>query len=271
MISQIDRIKKNDGLASGVRDAPAIEFSGASVELGGRVILQSVDLSVKQGEFVCVIGPSGCGKTTLLRLIAGLVKPSRGEVRVAGQTVISAPADVAVVFQDYGRALLPWRTASGNISFALEAVGVNRSERRPIVQELLGKLGLGQHGHKYPRELSGGMQQRLQIARCLAQRPSILLMDEPFGSLDAMTRQKLQDEVLRMAKQLSMTMFFVTHDLDEALYVGTRVVALRGNPGQVAQTFDVPLPFPRDQFATREHPEFLHLRRALHSAMGEGG
>jgi NitT/TauT family transport system ATP-binding protein len=250
--------------ASGGASANAIvQLRDVSLALGGRPIIDRMTLDVRRGEFVCVVGPSGCGKTTLLRLIAGLLRPDKGVVTYNG-AVVAAPAnDVALIFQDYTKALLPWRTATGNVSLALEARGTPKAERAPRIKALLDKVGLGEHADKYPIQLSGGMQQRLQIARCLAQGPSVLLMDEPFGALDAITRQTLQDEVLRLAAAEGTSVFFVTHDLEEALYLGDRVVVLRPNPGRIAEIFDVKLPRPRDQLGTREHPEFLRLRRQL--------
>jgi NitT/TauT family transport system ATP-binding protein len=248
--------------------APAIRFERVDVVLGGHPILTQIDLDVRRGEFVCVIGPSGCGKTTMLRLVAGLLMPAGGTVRIGGHAVAAPSPEVAVVFQDYGRALLPWRTASGNVSLALEAKGVPAPERRKRIAALLETVGLTQHADKHPGRLSGGQQQRLQIARCLAQEPAILLMDEPFGALDAMTRQSLQDEVLRVVDR-RVTVFFVTHDIEEALYLGDRVVALHANPGRIARIIEVPLPRPRNQLATREHPDFLRLRRELFTVMEE--
>jgi NitT/TauT family transport system ATP-binding protein len=242
---------------------PLMAFESVSMALGGRTILEDINLEVRKHEFVCVVGPSGCGKTTLLRLMAGLLQAQRGTVRYGGQVVTEPASDIALIFQDYTKALLPWRTATGNVALALEANGTPRGQRAAIIAELLAKVGLSQHAHKYPAQLSGGMQQRLQIARCLAQRPRVLLMDEPFGALDAMTRQALQDEVLRIAAASGASVFFVTHDLEEALYLGDRVVALRPNPGRVAEVFDVHLPRPRHQLATREDPQFLRLRRLL--------
>ena len=247
----------------------AFAFDGVSLDLGGRPILRDVSFAVGSGEVVCVIGASGSGKTTLLRLLAGLLAPAAGQVRLAGSAVAGPSRDVAVVFQDYSRALLPWRTAAGNVSLALEALGVPAAERARRIAPLLAKVGLADHAHKYPAQLSGGMQQRLQIARALAQDPSVLLMDEPFGALDAMTRQGLQDEMLRIAAERQATVLFVTHDLEEALYLGDRVVSLQSNPGRIASIVDVPLPRPRNQLATREHPEFLRLRRELFAAMEE--
>lgn len=250
--------------AGGGASANAIvQLRDVSLALGGRPIIDRMTLDVRRGEFVCVVGPSGCGKTTLLRLIAGLLRPDKGVVTYNG-AVVAAPAnDVALIFQDYTKALLPWRTATGNVSLAFEARRTPKAERSPRIKALLDKVGLGEHADKYPIQLSGGMQQRLQIARCLAQGPSVLLMDEPFGALDALTRQTLQDEVLRLAAAEGTSVFFVTHDLEEALYLGDRVVVLRPNPGRIAEIFDVNLPRPRDQLGTREHPEFLRLRRQL--------
>jgi NitT/TauT family transport system ATP-binding protein len=167
------------------------------------------------------------------------------------------------VFQDYGKALLPWRTAAGNVSLALEAGGMRSAERPARIEELLRTVGLPGHAGKYPSEMSGGMQQRLQIARCLAQEPKTLLMDEPFGALDAMTRQGLQDEVLSLVAASGATVIFVTHDLDEAIYLGDRVIGLLPHPGRIGIELPVNLPRPRDQLSTREHPEFLRLRRQL--------
>ena len=242
---------------------PAIAFDGVRLDLGGRRVIDNLSFDVAPGEFACVVGPSGCGKTTLLRLVSGLLPAGGGEVRRFGAPVKGPSREVAVVFQDYGRALLPWRTAAGNIGLALEAIGLSRGERAMRVGALLEKVGLAGHGDKYPAQLSGGMQQRVQIARCLAQEPRILLMDEPFGALDALTRQELQDEITRLVNDSGATTLFVTHDLDEAIYLGDRVFALEANPGRLAEIIDVDLPRPRDQLVTREQPEFLRLRHVL--------
>jgi NitT/TauT family transport system ATP-binding protein len=254
---------------SGKSGSVVIEFRDVGLYLGGKEITKNIEFNVRKGEFVCVIGASGCGKTTLLRLVSGLYQPTTGAVYVDGKKVDGPSRDVAIVFQDYSRALLPWRTAAGNVSLALEAIGMPRAERADRIEALLSKVGLSQHAAKYPSQLSGGMQQRLQIARSLAQGASILLMDEPFGALDAMTRQSLQDEVLELAADTGATVLFVTHDLEEALYLGDRVVALYSNPGRIARIVDIPLTRPRNQLSTREEPDFLHLRRELFGLMEE--
>jgi NitT/TauT family transport system ATP-binding protein len=246
-----------------------LAFEGVSLRFGESEILHEINLTIREGEFVCVVGPSGCGKTTLLRLIAGLLKASAGTLSYRGKAHDRPSSDIAVVFQDYTNALLPWRTAEGNVALALEAARTPKRDRADRIAGLLRKVGLEKHAKRFPTEMSGGMQQRLQIARCLAQEPSVLLMDEPFGALDAMTRQKLQDELLAIVAQSHVTAFFVTHDLEEAIYLGDRVVALAPHPGRIATIFDVTLPRPRDQLATRETPEFLRLRHELFTFIRE--
>lgn len=242
-------------------------FDQVSIHLGGREILSPTSFDVARGEFVCIVGPSGCGKTTLLRAATGLMRPSGGQVRRKGQVVTQPSREVAFVFQDYGRALLPWRTVEGNVSLALEAAAVPAAQRPARIDEVLIKVGLSRHADKFPAQLSGGMQQRAQIARCLAQRPEVLMMDEPFGALDALTRQGLQDEMARLVHEEGLTVLFVTHDLEEAIYLGDRVIALQANPGpgrpSLARMIDVRMARPRDQLGTKEHPEFLTLRREL--------
>jgi NitT/TauT family transport system ATP-binding protein len=246
-----------------VEAEPLIAFDRVSVTLGGLPVLTDIDLRIDAGDFVCVVGPSGCGKTTMLRLLGGLLEPTAGEVRYAGKRITEPRADIAVMFQDYGRALLPWRTVAGNVSLALEALDVPKGERPARIAAALATVGLSAKAEKYPNQLSGGMQQRLQIARCLAQEPKVLLMDEPFGALDAMTRQTLQDEVLSIVAASGATVFFVTHDLEEAVYLGNRVIGLLPHPGRIAIDVRVTLARPRNQLTTREDPEFARLRRHL--------
>lgn len=240
-----------------------ISCDHVSLVLGGVEILRDVSLEIEEGSFVCVVGPSGCGKTSLLRLLAGLWQPTKGSVEFRGSPLTKPRRDIAIIFQDYGRALLPWRTAAGNVSLALEAMKVPQGERAERISSLLKLVGLAGQDGKFLNQMSGGMQQRLQIARALAQRPTVLLMDEPFGALDAITRQSLQDELLSIMASTRATVFFVTHDLEEAIYLGDRVIGLLPHPGRVAVHFDVELRRPRDQLRTREDPEFLRLRREL--------
>jgi len=261
-------------MAAAAAAAPFLGFDDVAIRLGGREILSPTRFTVARGEFVCIVGPSGCGKTTLLRAAAGLVAPSAGEVRREGRVVRAPSREAAFVFQDYGRALLPWRTVEGNVSLALEAAGVPAAERAPRIAEVLAKVGLAAHAQKFPVQLSGGMQQRAQIARCLAQRPALMMMDEPFGALDALTRQGLQDELARLVREDGLTVLFVTHDLEEAIYLGDRVIALQADPGpgrpSLARMIDVRIPRPREQLGTKEHPEFLRLRRELFAFIEQG-
>lgn len=253
-------------------DETVLQFDRIAMHYGDRVVLSPTDLAVRRGEFVCIIGPSGCGKTTLLRTAAGFETPSSGQVLRHGRRITGPSREVAFVFQDYGRALLPWRTVAGNVSLALEAASVPAEQRAERIRQVLGTVGLITHADKFPAQLSGGMQQRVQIARCLAQQPELIMMDEPFGALDAMTREGLQDELLRLVREQGLTVLFVTHDLEEALYLGDRVLALRTNPTperpSLARLIDVPLPHPRNQLSTKEHPEFLRLRRELYGHLG---
>jgi len=249
-----------------------LTFDQVAIQLGGREILSPTSFSVTRGEFVSIIGPSGCGKTTLLRAAAGFLAPSGGVVRRHEQPVTRPSREVAFVFQDYGRALLPWRTVQSNVSLALEAAGVSPAQRAARIAKVLDTVGLSAHAGKFPAQLSGGMQQRVQIARCLAQEPELMMMDEPFGALDAMTRESLQDEVSRLVRSTGLTVLFVTHDLEEAIYLSDRVIALRANPSadkpSLAAMVEVNIPQPRDQLLTKENPEFLRLRRELYGFLG---
>ncbi|HSP74434.1 MAG TPA: ABC transporter ATP-binding protein [Gaiellaceae bacterium] len=219
-----------------------------------------VSFSVDEGEFVCVVGPSGCGKTTLLKCIAGLLRPTRGEVSLRGRRVTGPPEEMALVFQDYSRSLLPWASVRDNVLLPLRHKKLSRDTRRELVVEALDAVGLfGFMGH-YPWQLSGGMQQRVAIARALAYQPQVLLMDEPFASVDAQTRGDLEDLVLRVRDEFGVTVLFVTHDIDESVYLSDRVVVLTHSPTTVKEIVPVALPAPRDQITTKELPEFAHLR-----------
>ena len=226
-------------------------------------ILKDINLSVAAGEFLSIVGPSGCGKTSLLRMIAGHVAPSAGDIEFEGRKVIKPARNRAIVFQDYNRALLPWRTVSGNVELAFEGLAITKADRREKAHALLATMGLAHAAQQYPGALSGGMQQRVQIARCLAQEPKMLLMDEPFGALDAMTRQGLQDEVSRLASEKKLTVIFITHDLEEAIYLGDRVASMTARPGEIADLVNIDLARPRNQLGTREDPRFLAYRHRL--------
>ena len=202
--------------------------------------------------------------------MAGLLSPTRGHVSYRGQQVVGPHREIAVVFQDYAKALLPWRTVAGNVSLALEGCGVPAAERPQRIHELLCKVGLEDRAEAFPVQLSGGMQQRLQIARCLAQSPQLLLMDEPFGALDAMTRQTLQDEVTRLCRDSGVTVVFITHDLEEAIYLGDRVISMEKMPGKIGETLVIDLPRPRDQLTTRENAKFLAYRHQLFKLLPSG-
>ena len=221
--------------------------------------LEDVNLEIAEGELVSIVGPSGCGKSTLLRCIAGLIQPSQGRITLNGKEIHDVPDDLAVVFQDYSRSLLPWLTVRDNVALPLRRRGGSRAERRAAAARALESVGLGGAADKYPWQLSGGMQQRVSIARALAYQPSLLLMDEPFGSVDAQTREDLEDLVLRVRGE-GMTILLVTHDIDESVYVGDRVIVLSRAPGRVVADLAVGLPPARDQITTRELPEFVHLR-----------
>src|SRR5919108_2275463 len=222
--------------------------------------IADASFAVDDREFVCVVGPSGCGKTTLLKCVGGLLRPTRGLVLLRGKPVTSPPEEMALVFQEYGRSLLPWASVRNNVLLPLCHKKLGRQERKELVEEALEAVGLTGFIDHYPWQLSGGMQQRVAIARALAYQPSILLMDEPFASVDAQTRGDLEDLVLRVRHQFGVTIVFVTHDIDESVYLGDRVIVLTHAPTTVKEIVGVQLPRPRDQIATKELPEFAHLR-----------
>jgi NitT/TauT family transport system ATP-binding protein len=219
-----------------------------------------VSLTVDEGEFACVVGPSGCGKTTLLKCIAGLLRPTSGEVLLRGRRVSGPPEEMALVFQEYSRSLMPWASVRNNVLLPLRHKRLKAPERRALVEEALEAVGLTTFIDHYPWQLSGGMQQRVAIARALAYQPTILLMDEPFASVDAQTRGDLEDLILRVREEFGITILFVTHDIDESVYLADRVVVLTHSPTEVKELVPVALPRPRDQIATKELAEFAHLR-----------
>lgn len=246
-----------------VADTPpliSLKQVSKSFKDGQVLALDDVSFDVGPGEFVSLVGPSGCGKTTLLRLINGLITPDSGEVQVKGD--LPAPnSDLAMVFQS--ARLLPWQTVVGNIEFVLSLKGLSRRVRSDRALALLGAVGLRDFADAYPHELSGGMQQRVGLARALAVEPQVLLMDEPFAALDAMTRETLRLELLRMWSRRRMAVVFVTHDIDEAIILSQRVIVLRPRPGRIDSIVDVDLPQPRWQSDPRSLPAFADLRHQL--------
>lgn len=253
--------------------SPLISLKGVSKSFkDGQVLaLDNLMLNIGPGEFVSIVGPSGCGKTTLLRLIDGLIAPDRGEVLVKGRPPIPTQ-DIAMVFQS--ARLLPWRTVAGNIEFVLGLRGHSQQARRSRALALLGAVGLREFAEAYPHELSGGMQQRVGLARALAVEPEVLLMDEPFAALDAMTRETLRGELLRLWERRRMAVVFVTHDIDEAIILSQRIVVMRPRPGRMDGIVNVDLPEPRWQTDPRGLPAFADLRRTLWDrihAMGREG
>jgi NitT/TauT family transport system ATP-binding protein len=228
---------------------------GRSVEA-----LRDLTFRVGAGELVCLVGPSGCGKTTLLRCVSGLLAPTAGRVVLEGLPVSGPPANMAVVLQEYGRSLFPWMTVAANVELPLKEKKLPAARRRELVGRALDAVGLADARAAYPWQLSGGMQQRVAIARAVAYEPRVLLMDEPFAAVDAQTRADLEDLVRRIWAEFSMTILFVTHDIDEAVYLGQRVVILSSSPTVVQEDLAVDLPADRDQLITRSLPRFTALR-----------
>jgi NitT/TauT family transport system ATP-binding protein len=238
------------------------------VSAGPLEVLRDITFELAQGEIIGIVGRSGTGKTTLLRVLGGLLPATTGAVEIDGQTIDGPPETVATVFQDYVNALLPWRTVARNVALPLERK-LSKAERKERVQTALDLVGLGRRGSDHPWQLSGGMQQRVQIARALALSPRVLLMDEPFGALDALTKASLQDELLRMHAQTQATIVFITHDLEEAIYLSDRVFLIAGSPGQLTHEIPTNLPRPRDQITTRETDRYLEVRHLLSTALHE--
>jgi NitT/TauT family transport system ATP-binding protein len=237
---------------------------------GGTTALENIDLEIEQGEFVSLIGPSGCGKSTLLRIIGDLIEPSSGELTVNGKTARQARRDhdYGVVFQD--AVLYDWRTVAKNIALPLELAGWDRERRRTRTEEMLDLVELQGFGEHHPWQLSGGMQQRVAIARALSFDPALLLMDEPFGALDEMTRERLNAELLRIWQASSSTVVFVTHSIAEAVFLSTRVVVMSPRPGRISRIIRIDLPQPRSA-ATREEPRFFELATEVREALHMGG
>ncbi|HHV99633.1 MAG TPA: ABC transporter ATP-binding protein [Clostridiaceae bacterium] len=216
--------------------------------------LDGANLSIEKGEFICLLGPSGCGKTTLLNLLAGFEKPSEGSITIDGKPVEKPSIKHVTIFQNYG--LLPWRTVQGNVQLGLESLGLDKKDIKEIADEYIELVGLGEFKKHHPYQLSGGMQQRVAIARALAVDPDIVFMDEPFGALDALTRMKMQEEVSNIWQKKKKTIIFVTHDIDESVYLADRIVIMTAYPGRIKSIINVPLARKRD----RTHPDFLRIR-----------
>jgi sulfonate transport system ATP-binding protein len=228
---------------------------------GTLLVLDDISLDIAQGEFVSVLGASGCGKSTLLRLVAGLDSDYRGEIRVDGERVRDTSLERGIVFQDHR--LFPWLTASQNILAALRNAPLSTQQKREAVAEHVALVGLEGFEHAYPHQLSGGMAQRVAIARGLVNRPRVLLLDEPFGALDALTRGRLQNELQRIWQHERITMILVTHDVDEAIYLADRVAILSNRPSRIEEVIDVGIARPRDPILTRDAPRFLQLRQNM--------
>ena len=248
---------------------PAIAIRDVRMEYpvsdGVRKVLDGVSYDVAEGHFVAIVGPSGVGKTTLLRLLTGLAQPTGGSIEVRGEKLNGSPKGLAVVLQDYTRSLMPWLTVEKNIALPLRAEKLSKADMKERIRSSLVEVGLEGNEKAYPWQLSGGMQQRVSIARALAVRPSILVMDEPFASVDAQTRFDLEDLVLKVRDDFHITTIMVTHDIDEAVYLSDEVVVLQGKPAKVSDIVPIGLPFPRSQVETRNDHRFAELRTRIYA------
>jgi len=260
------QINPADGAPAG--NYLAIDNLGKRFAAHGNFAFRDISFSVRKGEFAALIGPSGCGKSTLLHIASGLSRPTTGTVRLKGDLITGPRPDMMYVFQQYTKSIFPWKTVLENVLLGVKySDASDRSALKKFCLQQLDLVGLGQYADFYPYQLSGGMQQRVAIARALARRPDILFMDEPFSALDAMMRVDLQDLLLRLWQELGLTIVFVTHDLDEALYLAQRVIVLGRSPGHIADIVEVPIGYPRDQVQTRSEPKYLELRERLFQLM----
>ncbi len=240
-------------------------------QLGGESTLavHEISFQVDKEEFVSFVGPSGCGKSTLLMCIAGLIPPSSGTVKVKGVEINGPPPNLVLVFQEYNKSLFAWRSVLGNVLFGLEVKGDSSREAEGRARHLISLVGLEGFERHYPWELSGGMQQRVAIARALAYGPEVLLMDEPFGSVDALTRLELEDTLLRLWKELKTTILFVTHDIEESIYLSDKICVLGRRPSRVLLRMDIHLDRPRNQLSTRSDPKFVELRNEIYRQISD--
>jgi NitT/TauT family transport system ATP-binding protein len=240
-------------------------------QLGGEttVAIGNISCAVEEKEFVSFVGPSGCGKTTLLMSIAGLIAPTSGRVLVHGKEVKGPPPDLVLVFQEFNKSLFAWRSVLGNVRFGLEARGNHGRTAESKARVLLELVGLKGFENHYPWELSGGMQQRVAIARALAYAPDVLLMDEPFGSLDALTRLELEDTLLKLWEELGTTILFITHDIEEAIYLSDRVWVLSRRPSEIVEELRIDFPRPRNQITTRGESRFMEMRNKIYRRISQ--
>lgn len=230
---------------------------------GGNRVLDDLNFEVPRGQFLSIVGPSGAGKTTLLRCLTGLLRPTEGQVLIDGQAISGPSAKMSVVFQEYTRSLMPWLSVAENVELALEARGVSKAERRSHAGEALGTVGLADAVDRFPWQLSGGMQQRVAIARAMVTKPEVLVMDEPFASIDAQTKMDLEDLIMTLQQTSKTTVLFVTHDIDESVYLADRVLVLTKNPCRVQADLSIDLARPRDQVVTRSEETFLAARAEI--------
>jgi NitT/TauT family transport system ATP-binding protein len=230
---------------------------------------EDISFSAKRGEFVCIVGPSGCGKTTLLKCICHLLKPTTGKIFINEKEIQRPPEEMILIFQDYSRSLFPWRTVLKNILFVLERKDFSKKQRIKIAKSALANVYLTGFENHYPWELSGGMQQRVAIARAIAFNPNILLMDEPFASVDAQTRSDLEDTILEIWSRFSQTILLVTHDIEEAIYLADRVLVLSGRPSKIREEIRIDLERPRNQLATKENKRFMEYRHHIYTLIKE--
>ena len=251
-ILRAERLRKT--YTKGEREVPACE---------------NISFSMNRGEFVCIVGPSGCGKTTLLKCVCHLLKPTTGKVFINEKEIQGPPKEMTLIFQDYSRSLFPWRTVLKNVLFVLEKKNLSKEERIKIAKSALASVYLSGFENHYPWELSGGMQQRVAIARAIAFNPAILLMDEPFASVDAQTRSDLEDTILEIWSSFSQTILLVTHDIEEAIYLADRVLVLSGRPSEIREEIKINLERPRNQLITKENKRFIEFRHHIYTLIKE--